>query len=671
MWDISLLLDLKSDSHAFANVYGDMWDKFANVKNQITTRFEVRFAHIRKCVSWYLRRSRKREISAHFSIWSWDASLLLDLKAHSHTFAHVYRNMWDTFANGTYEFTTRCEARFTHVRKYVSWYVRHIRKCQKLAQYSIWRWDVSLLLDLKLDSHTFAHVYLDLCDTFANERYQCISRFAVKTQFAICIGYELGTLVNLQYTFTKCISSLPNSILKLNLPHEFNLPHITLSLLILYGWKEWHASIWRRHVNLPYTCQFAVYMPICRIQCTTHANLLYLFEKWATHINLPYTFEKLAKHINLPYTNQVAIYIFEISDTSYSAVYTSICRTHFCRERHISICRKHVNLPYTFLKSATHINLPYTYQFTVYNVRPMLICRIHMRNERHSYNLPYTHQFAVYMRDTCQFVVYIWEMSDTHQFAVYTSICRIQCATHVNSWYTIEKLSTPMSLPYTFQFAVYNARHMTNCHLHLKNERHTFNLPYTFQFAIYNARHMSICGIHLRNERHTSICRIHFNLPHVNLWYTFEKSSDTHPFAVYMSICHIQCATHVNLWYTFKNWATHINLLYTFQFAAYNARHMTNCRLQSRNERHTYNLPYTFQFAVYNARHMSICGILSEMSYTYQFTVYNARHMSICGIHLRNEQHTCQFAIYMSICRIQCATHDKLPFTFEKWATHI
>ena len=313
MWDISLLLDLKSDSHAFANVYGDMWDTFANVKNQITTRFEVRFAHIRKCVSWYLRRSRKREISAHFSIWSWDASLLLDLKAHSHTFAHVYRNMWDTFANGTYEFTTRCEARFTHVRKYVSWYVRHIRKCQKLAyfsiccensicymywiwigdprqfavhvffswyvrhirkcqklaQYSIWRWDVSLLLDLKLDSHTFAHVYLDLCDTFANERYQCISWFAVKTQFAICIGYELGTLVNLQYTFTKCISSLPNSILKLNLPHEFNLPHITLSLLILYGWKEWHASIWRIHVNLPYTCQFAVYnarhMPICYI----------------------------------------------------------------------------------------------------------------------------------------------------------------------------------------------------------------------------------------------------------------------------------------------------------------------------------------------------------------------------------------------------------------------
>jgi len=387
-----------------------------------------------------------------------------------------------------------------------------------------------------------------------------------------------------------------------------------------------------------------------------------------------------ATHIPLLYTCQFAIY---------NARHMSICDIHSRIERHTSICCTHFNLPHTMRD---------TWQIAVYN-REMsdthIICRIH-------FNLPYTMrdicQFAVYfqkwathinlpytMRDTCQFVVYIWEMSNTH-----------------------------VNLPHTHQFAVYNARHMSNCRLHFRNERHTYNLPYIFQFAIYNARHMSICGIHLRNERHTSICRIHINLPYTmrDTWqiavYIWEMS-DTHvnlpytcQFAVYnarhMSICGIHwrnerhisiCRIHINLPYTMRDtcqfavyiWEmsnTHVNLPYTCQFAVYNARHMTNCRLQLRNERHTYNLPYTFQFAVYNAGHMSICGIHFR----------NELHISICRIHINlpyTMRDTCQFVVYIWEMRnthvnlpytFQFALYNvrhmtNLPFTFEKWATHI
>jgi len=49
---------------------------------------------------------------------------------------------------------------------------------------------------------------------------------------------------------------------------------------------------------------------------------------------------------------------------------------------------------------------------------------------------------------------------------------------------------------------------------------------------------------------------------------------------------------------------------------------------------------------------MSICRI-------------HVRPMSVCGIHLRNAQHTCQFAVYISILHIKWATHVNLPYTFS------
>ena len=194
------------------------------------------------------------------------------------------------------------------------------------------------------------------------------------------------------------------------------------------------------------------------------------------------------------------------------------------------------------------------------------ICRIHV-------NLPYT------MHYTSQFAMYIWDMSNTHQFVVDLSIFR----THIN-------------LPYTCQFAVY----------------------------IYNARHVPICRIHYWNERHISICRIQINLP-----YTMSA---------------------------------------TRQLAVYNARHVPICRIHFWNERHTsigrihVNSLYTCQFAVstYNARHVLICPI----------HFWNERCTSTCRVLFRNERHTRQFAVSMSICRVHCATHDNVPCIFPKRATH-
>ena len=181
--------------HAFADMYGVMWDTFANVKYQLTTRFEVRFTRVRKF-----------EIPAYYSIWSqihtrsqmWNTSLLLDLKWDTHSRVRecvtehirkrvnacesdfrcgyvrhickcgisafysiwseiytrsqdVHGDMWDTFAHVKCQFTTRFEVSFSHVRK----------RCMVLCETHSHMWNASLLLDI-----------------------------AVKTQFAICIGYE-------------------------------------------------------------------------------------------------------------------------------------------------------------------------------------------------------------------------------------------------------------------------------------------------------------------------------------------------------------------------------------------------------------------------------------------------------------------------------------------------
>jgi len=149
-------------------------------------------------------------------------------------------------------------------------------------------------------------------------------------------------------------------------------------------------------------------------------------------------------HVNLPCTLrdtwQCAIYISETSDTQHSAINMSICRIHYWNEQHISICRIQINLPYTMsatrqlaVYNARHVpicrihlwnerhtsigrilfgneghvpiffffeeghisiccilfNFPYTFQFSAYDAQRMSICRIHLRNERHTCNLPY------------------------------------------------------------------------------------------------------------------------------------------------------------------------------------------------------------------------------------------------------------------------------------------
>jgi len=131
MWNISLLLDLKSDSHAFANL-----------RYQLTTRFEVRFTRVVKF-----------EIPAYYSIWS-EIRIHAFANASQNTFANAWMRvnlisdvgMWDTFANAGYQLSTRFEVRFTRVRK----------MCMVICETRSHMWNASLLLDLKLVSHTFA-----------------------------------------------------------------------------------------------------------------------------------------------------------------------------------------------------------------------------------------------------------------------------------------------------------------------------------------------------------------------------------------------------------------------------------------------------------------------------------------------------------------------------------